>query len=261
LAPYGAWFVDCDATGECFDDYDSKHPATRFDDLQVRRARLRWLADAHRLVVGSEGGSVLFTDVICFGHGVDTPYLGHLHPAFRDRQSPHFLGRHWPPDQPEQSFKLVPVPPALRTPYFDPRVRVPLYRAAVGDELVTSHHWSFDSLKLGDVAGDRQLFELLAMTPPMFHLSRDSWPQRRAAITRHFEFWSPLHRVLAMAPLVGFERLTDDRLLQRATYRAANGEVRVTVNFAAGERLGQAGRSVVVEGAIDGAPRTFRVGD
>ncbi len=247
-APFTAWFVDCDATGECFDDYRTERPMTRLDDLRLRRARLGWLAEEQGLVVGSEGGSVLFADVIDFGHGVDTPYLGHLDPAPRDRDSEYFLGAHWPPDQPQQSFEPVPVAPSLRSPYFDPRCRIPLYRAAVGDELVTSHHWSFDSLKFADIAGDRELLELLTMTPPMYHLCRAAWPARRGAIAKHYAFFGPLHRVLATAPLVGFEHLSSDRLLQRATYRLARGEVTLTVNFAAEERGGSPARSVTVAG-------------
>ena len=46
-----AWFVDCDATGECFDDYHPLHPASRSDDTGHRRHRLRWLEE-HRHLFG-----------------------------------------------------------------------------------------------------------------------------------------------------------------------------------------------------------------
>ncbi len=179
---YSAWFIDCDATAECFDDFHPDHPATRVEDINERRRRLRWLERDQRLVIGSEGGSVLFSDVIHFGHGLQTPYIGHLDPAFRDRKSPHFLGRYWPTDTPENAFKPVPVPPSLLSPYFDPRVLIPLYRAAVGDEIIATHHWSFDSLKLSGVAGVRQLLEILYQVPPMYHLNRETWLQRRDRI-------------------------------------------------------------------------------
>ena len=38
--PFSAWFVDCDATAECFDDYNPLHPATKVDDIRTRRQRL-----------------------------------------------------------------------------------------------------------------------------------------------------------------------------------------------------------------------------
>jgi hypothetical protein len=256
--PYSAWFVDCDATAEGFDDYSPLHPATRVDDMNTRRQRLRWLEQEKRLVVGSEDGSVLFTDVIHFGHGVQTPYLGHLDPAFRDKDSPHFLGRHWPPDSPDQSFKPVPAPPSLKSPYFDPRVRLPLYQAALGDQVVVSHHWSFDSLKLSDVAVDRELMEILYLVPPLYHLNRETWPQRKDAITRHFSFWSPLHRLLATAPLVRFQWLSDDRLVQRTTFRHPTGDITVTVNFSTDARSGFPARSATVTGLIALTQRIYQ---
>ena len=230
-SPYSAWFVDCDATGECFDDYNPLHPATRVDDLKLRRQRLRWLENERQLVVGSEGGSALFADVIHFGHGVHTPYIGHLDPSFREPQSPYYLGRYWPPDSPDSSFKPVPVPPSLKTPYFDPTVRIPLYQAALGDELIGTHHWSFDSLKFDDVEQTRELMEILYMMPPLYHLNREAWPKRRERILQHLAFWGPLHRELATAPLTRFACLSEDRLVQRTTFQPKSGEVTITVNF------------------------------
>ena len=209
------------------------------------------------MIVGSEGGSVLFADVIHFGHGVHTPYLGHLDPAFQDAKSPHFLGRHWPPDTPEQSFKAVPVPPSLITPYFDPTVRFPLYQAALGDELIATHHWSFDSLKFSDIVGTRALLEILYLVPPMYHLNREAWPKRKDRILHHVNFWSPLHRQLSMAPLVNFEWLTENRQLQRTTFATAQREVTITVNFSDSEQSGFPPRSASVDGAIELETRTY----
>lgn len=256
---FSAWFIDCDATAECFDDYNPRHPATKVDDIQTRRERLRWLEAEKKLIVGSEGGSVLFADVIHFGHGPQTPYLGHLAKEFKDAKSASFLGRYWPSDTPANSFKAIPVPHSLITPYFDPRVRIPLYRAALGDEVIVSHHWSFDSLKLADVAAERELMELLYLVPPMYHLNRETWPQRRQRIVQHFNFWSPLHRQLATAPLTRFETLTPDRLLQRTTFRQRKGEVTITVNFSKDLLENYPPLSATVAGPITVSQAVFRL--
>jgi hypothetical protein len=255
--PYSAYFIDCDATAECFDDYSPQHPATRNDDVRLRRQRLGWLDESHHLVVGSEGGSVLFADVIAFGHGIQTPYLGHLDPAFKDQDSPHFLGKYWPPDQPAVSFKPTTVPPALRVPYFDPTVRIPLYRAALGDELIATHHWSFDSMKFSDVQQTRELLDVLYMTPPMYHLNRQAWPQRRERIRAFTAFWSPLHQELGAAPMTAFEFLSDDRLLQRATYETPHGHATITVNFARRPSGGHPALSATADGDIRQANRVY----
>jgi hypothetical protein len=260
LTPFTAWFVDCDATAECFDDFHPLHPATKVDDLRARRQRLSWLVAAQHLVVGSEGGSVLFADLVHFGHGPQTPYLGHLAPEFKEPGSPSFLGRHWPPDAPASYFKPIPTPRRLVTPYFDPQVRIPLYRAALGDEVIVSHHWNFDSLKLSDTAGQRELLELLYLVPPMYHLNRGTWPQRQDAIVRHFTFWSSLHRRLATAPLTKFEVLSPDRLLQRTTYRLPEGEVTMTVNFSSSPVQGYPPESATVAGPIAVGQKVFQRG-
>ncbi|MCL5281392.1 MAG: glycoside hydrolase [Planctomycetes bacterium] len=257
-APYSAWFIDCDATAECFDDFSPGHPATRIEDAKLRRQRLAWLESEHRLVVGSEGGSVLFADVIHFGHGVHTPYIGHLDPSFRDTQSPYYLGRYWPPDSPEQFFKPVPVPPSLKTPYFDPTVRIPLYQAALGDEVIATHHWNFDSLKFADIKQTRELMEILYVVPPMYHLNRETWPKRRDEILQHLAFWGPLHRELATAPLTRFACLSEDRLVQRTTFQPKSGEVTITVNFGAKAQAGFAPYSATATGSILMPQRVFR---
>ncbi|MGH9340144.1 MAG: glycoside hydrolase [Acidobacteriota bacterium] len=257
--PYSAWFIDCDATAESFDDYSPGHEATRVDDVDARRRRLHWLESEHELIVGSEGGSVLFADATHFGHGTHTPYIGHLDAAFRDRESPYFLGSYWPPDTPENAFKAVPVPPSLVTPYFDPTVRVPLYRAALGDEVIVSHHWSFDSLKFDNVATTRELFEILYMVPPMYHLNRETWPKRRDRILQHLAFWAPLHRDLASAPLIRFEWLSEDRLVQRTAFRLNHGDVTITVNFGTRWQGGYPPYSATVSGRqAAGAQRVYR---
>ncbi len=245
---YSSWFIDCDATAECFDDFNPLHPASRVDDMNIRRKRLSWLESDKQLLVGSEGGSVLFADVIHFGHGVHTPYIGHLDPAFRDKESKHYLGRHYPPDSPEQYFKSVPVPPSLQSPYFDPLIRIPLYQAALGDEVVATHHWIFDSLKFNDIGTIRALMEILYMVPPMYHVNREMWPIRREKILRHVGFWGPLHRELATATLVQFEYLSQDRLVQKTSFQTDTGVVTITVNFSDQAQMNYPGNSATVHG-------------
>jgi hypothetical protein len=156
-------------------------------------------------------------------------------------------------------FKPTPVPPSLHTPYFDPIVRIPLYQAALGDEIVATHHWSYDSFKFSDVAGTRELMELLYMVPPMYHLNRETWPQRRERIARHYAFWSPLHQTLATAPLIRFDYLTTDRRLQRTTFRVPVGDVTITVNFQDSEVKGYPAESATVAGKIPVAQSVYRV--
>jgi hypothetical protein len=258
VVPYSTWFVDCDATGECFDDYNPRHTATRLTDITERRKRLAWLSETQKVLVGSEGGSVLFADVIHFGHGVQTPYVGHLDPAFRDAKNAYFLGRHWPADTPQSFFKAAPVPPQIAMQYFNPTIRIPLYRSAVGDEVIATHHWSFDSLKFSDLVATRELLDILYMVPPMYHLNRATWPGRKERIVRLVSFWGPIHRQLAGAELTRFEWLSEDRALQRTTFALNGSEVTITVNFAEREQKRYPPKSATVSGAIEVPEKRYK---
>jgi hypothetical protein len=127
-------------------------------------------------------------------------------------------------------------------------VRIPLYRAALGDELVGAHHWSFDSLKLADVKVTRELMEILYVVPPMYHLNRDTWPKRRDEVLRHLAYWGPLHRELATVPLEGFTCLSADRLVQRTIFHRKGSKITITVNFGGKAQVGYAPYSATVSG-------------
>ena len=139
-------------------------------------------------------------------------------------------------------------------------MRIPLYQAALGDEVIATHHWSFDSLKLTDIKNTRELMEILYLVPPMYHLNRETWPKRREQILRHLAFWGPLHRELATAPLTGFACLSEDRLVQRTTFHRKSGEVTITVNFGEKAQAGYAPYSATVSGAISVPKQVFRAG-
>jgi hypothetical protein len=103
--------------------------------------------------------------------------------------------------------------------------------------------------------------ELLYMVPPMYHLNRETWPQRKQVIARHFAFWSPLHRRLAEAPLTRFEILSPDRLVQRTTFRLPEGEATITVNFSNSSSQGFPPESATVAGAIAVDQKVLRLGE
>ena len=86
-------------------------------------------------------------------------------------------------------------------------------------------------MKFADVAASRELLEILYMVPPMYHINRSSWANRKARILAHLAFWAPLHRELATAPLASFEYLSEDRMLQRTSFQTPKGNVSITVNF------------------------------
>ncbi len=225
---FSAVFVDCDAFGQFFDDYSPAHTATKQDDMLARLDRLRWLSDAHGLVVGSEGGSACAAPAIHFAHGMLTPVIGWGDTDLKDKASPYYLGAYWPQDGPAIFLKQVPLKPAYKPFYYDPCYRLPLYQTVFHDSVAATHHWGNASLKFADQVRTVALLEQLYNVPPLYHLNLSEWEKHKGHILKHYAFFSPLHRELALLPMTGFEWLTDDRLVQRTTF--GDGTT-ITANF------------------------------
>jgi hypothetical protein len=93
---------------------------------------------------------------------------------------------------------------------------------------MTTNHWTQGSLKFGNVAGVRELLELLYGVPPLYHVNLEQFDVIVPAMKRHYAVFSPLHRQIGGLPLTTFEWLSADRLVQRTVF----GErVEVIANF------------------------------
>jgi hypothetical protein len=226
---FNSWFIDCDAYGDLQDDYSPDHPMTERGDMQARLDRMAWIRDTYGLVIGSERGAAYAAPALHFAHGMMTPVIGWGDPDLqKDKQSPYYLGAWWPPDGPQVMMKHVPLKPKYRTPYFDPRFRLPLYQTVFHDSLITTHHWGYASLKFADQVQTVALLELLYNVPPLYHLNLDEFDKHEARISAHYRFFSPLHRELATQPLTDFTWLTPDRLVQRTVF---GDRVELVANF------------------------------
>jgi Glycosyl hydrolases related to GH101 family, GH129 len=225
-----AWFIDCDAFGELFDDYSPEHPATQADDMQARLSRMAWIRDTYNVVIGSEGGSAYAAATIHFAQGMMTPIIGWGDPDLKDPTSPYFLGRPWPPENPASVFKQVPLKPAYARFYFDPRFRLPLYQTVFHDSVVTTDHPGSPFLKFKDVIGTRALLQMLYDVPPLYYLHQNEFKRHKRWMKAHYAFFSPLHREAGLLPLTEFSWLTTDRLVQRTVF---GRKIELVANFRA----------------------------
>jgi hypothetical protein len=223
-----AWFIDCDAFGELFDDYSPLHSATQREDMEARLSRMAWVRDTYKVVIGSEGGSAYAASTIHFAQGMTTPIVGWGDPDLKDPQSPYFRGRAWPPDHPASVFKQVPLKPKYARFYFDPRFRLPLYQAAFHDSVITTDHPGSPFLKFRDQITPRTLLELLYNVPPLYYLDRKELAGHGPWMKAHYAFFSPLHREAGLLPLTAFDWLTKDRMVQRTVF---GGKIELVANF------------------------------
>lgn len=241
-AGFNAWFLDAYATGMLFDSYRSVLGMTQAQNAEGNVDAARWIANHLQLPVGSEDGNATTARGVLFAHGMQTPVMGWGDREMtQDKQSPYYVGAWYPPEQPAVFFKRVPLKEPLRTVYFAPAMRLPLYQAVFHGSVITTHHWLFDSLKLSNVQAENELTQLLYNVPPLYHLSAATLQQRLPMIQRQDGFFRPLHERLATQALTDFRWLSSDRLLQQTTF--ADG-TRLVANFAQEQREGYAGRSV-----------------
>ena len=220
-----AYFLDVDAAGELYDDFDPAHPMTHEEDRTNRLARMRTIADERGLVLGSESAAGWATPAIHVSHGTLTPKSARLWAALRDRD---LVGGYWPPERPRIMFQVADAPADLARLTFDPRYRLPLFEAVFHDSVVATDFWGVPLPKFRNVVKARTLLLLLYNVPSVWHLDRRAVREQGERIAALDRFFSPLHRRLAREPLTGFEWLTADRLVQRTRFGDA---FTLTANF------------------------------
>lgn len=228
-AGFNSWFLDAYATGMVFDSYRPDATLTQSENATANENAAQWVARSQGLVVGSEDGNATTSRGILFAHGMQTPVIGWGDVDMsRNKQSPWFLGDWYPPQKPAVFFKPVPLKPPYGTLHFDPTTRLPLYQAVFHGSIITTHHWLFDSLKLGNVRLQNELTQLLYNVPPLYHLSEDTLSNRVAIIGQQDAFFRPLHERLATQAMTGFQWLTDDKRVQQTTFSDGS---RLVANF------------------------------
>lgn len=227
---FNSWFVDCDATGEIYDDYSPAHPTTQQQDLKARLERLGYFANDKQMVVGSEGGNDYASSIIAFAQGIESPVIAWGDPDMREnQQSEYYVGGYYAPDGiPDRYGKAVPVKPLYEKVYTDPAYSLPLYKLVYNDAIITTNHWEWGTYKIKGEEADKMLYGLLYNVPPLYHLDRKTWEEDKASILDYLNVWSPFHQQAVSHEMSAFAILTDDKLVQSAQY---GEDLKVIANF------------------------------
>ncbi|MFC1719401.1 glycoside hydrolase, partial [Candidatus Poribacteria bacterium] len=256
---FNSWFIDCDAYGELYDDYSELHTATQLDGMNARMERIAWIRDAHKTVVGSEGGAAYSASTIHFAHGMMTPVIGWGDPNLKDKDSPYYIGGYWPPDGPAVFVKQVPLKPAYFHTYYDPSFRLPLYQTVFHDSVIATHHWGYTSLKFMDQIGTVALLEMLYQVPPMYHMNLAEFKKHKKRMKAHYDFFSPLHRETGLLPITDFAWLSSDRMVQRTVF---GNNIVMVANFGMEEYEYETdiipGRSIMAKWLDSGKTKIFQ---
>lgn len=226
---YNSWFLDVAATGMVFDDFDPAKPTTQAQDAQNRMAGMAWIAKRQGVLVGSEEGGAVANRTAAFAHGPQTSGFGWQDPDMRrNKRSPYYLGAWHPEFQPDYFFRQSRLKPGYQALYFDPAIRLPLFQSVFHDSIVTTHHWTMDSLKFKESRQTTELLQQLYNVPPLLNLSLDSASARIPYLKGLDAFFRPLHERLYNQPLTGFRWLDKRGEVQQSEF--ADG-TRLVANF------------------------------
>ncbi|MCX7134715.1 glycoside hydrolase [Aeromonas sp.] len=226
---YNSWFLDVAATGMVFDDFDPAKPTTQAQDAQNRMAGMAWIAKSQGVLVGSEEGGAVANRTAAFAHGPQTSGFGWQDPDMRrNKRSPYYLGAWHPEFQPDYFFRQSRLKPGYQALYFDPVLRLPLFQSVFHDSIVTTHHWTMDSLKFRESRQTTELLQQLYNVPPLLNLSLDSAGARIPYLKGLDAFFRPLHQRLYNQPLTGFRWLDKKGEVQQSEF--ADG-TRLVANF------------------------------
>ena len=220
-----AYFLDCDAMGEFFDDYTPDHPMTQAKDRENRLQRMTYLAKEQGLVLGSETAASWAMEVLAFTHGAFSVHNTIHYPWMSDREN---YGGWWPPERPQIFFKKQQAPKKYMKGRYSPVSRIPLYQAAFHECIVTTDRWEIPHQKFENCWKEREILELLYGVPSIWAFDRRELQTHGASLKKLFEFFHPLHKRIATLSLTDFRVLTPDQLVQSTVWE---DQVELVANF------------------------------
>lgn len=228
---FNSWFVDCDATGEIYDDYSTAHITTQEEDLAARMQRMAYIRDTYQMVVGSEGGNDFAASTIAFAHGIELKSFSWMDADMKEnKESEYYIGKYFNPGGgvAEHFAKRVPLKETYYTLFVDPSYDIPLFKLVYNDSVISSYHWEWSTFKIKEATQTRMLREILYNTPPLYHLDDAEWAEYKDDITKHTAVWSNFSKQAVLQEMTDFSYLSADGLVQSTQYGT---DIRVVANF------------------------------
>ena len=209
--PYRCRFIDTTTASPWRECYHPKHPMTRSESKQFKMDLLRYVSDGSGLVCGSETG-----------HDAAVPFVHYFEGMLS-------LGPYRVPDSGRDMMRIWDeVPEAVAKFQTGHAYRLPLWELVYHDCVVAQWYWGDYNNKLPKVWDQRDLWNSLYGTPPMFMFDRKIWEANRERFVKSYRTAANVARATGYSEMLSHEWLTPDHAVQRT--RFANGVV-VTVNF------------------------------
>jgi hypothetical protein len=209
--PYRCRFIDTTTASPWRECYSPDHPMTRSQSREWKMKLLQYVSRDMNLVTGSETG-----------HDAAVPYLHY----FEGMMS---LGPYRITDAGRNMSEIIDeVPEQIAKFQLGYQYRLPLWELVYHDCVVSYWYWGDYNNKIPAVWQQRDLFNILYGTPPMFMFNKHVWEQNRDRFIQSYHHIAPVTLKTGYSEMTNFRFLTADRSVQQAWY--ANG-ASVIVNF------------------------------
>jgi hypothetical protein len=209
--PYRCRFIDTTTASPWRECYDANHPLTRGESRHWKMELLRYMSQDMHLVTGSETG-----------HDAAVPFVHYFEGMLS-------LGPYRVPDSGRQMQRIWDEVPELVAKYqLGHQYRLPLWELVYHDCVIAQWYWGDYNNKLPSLWDQRDLFNVLYGTPPMFMFTRTFWEQNKDRFAKSYKDTCTVARAVGYAEMTDHRFLTPDRSVQQT--RFANGVV-VTANF------------------------------
>lgn len=217
---FNSWFIDCDATGEIYDDYSSEHLTSKEEDLKARLKRMSYIQNEKNMVIGSEGGNDFASNLIAFAHGIELPSFSWYDSDMKEKDSEYYIGKYYSQNGgvPDHFGKQIKVKEYLKQIFLDSRYDIPLYKLVYNDSVITTYHWDWSTLKIEDEIQNRMLREILYNVAPLYHLDKTVWEQWKTVITEHTKQWAEFSKRAVLNEMTNFEYLDEQRYVQKTEF-------------------------------------------
>lgn len=229
--PFNSWFIDCDATGEIYDDYSTSHITTQKEDLTARLERMSYIRDQYNLVIGSEGGNDFASSTIAYAHGIELKSFSWIDEDMKsNKDSEFYIGKYYNSTGgvAEHFSKRIPIKDQYYTVFVDPKYDIPLFKLVYNDSIITSYHWDWSTFKIQGSTQDRMIREVLYNVPPLYHLDAEEWEKYKQDIINHQVIWSNFSKEAVTKEMTDFEYLSEDGTVQKTIY---GNELLTVANF------------------------------
>jgi len=207
VTPYRCRFIDTTTASPWRECYHPDHPLDRTQDRYWKMQLLDFVSGDMGLVTGTETG-------------ID-PSVPYVH-YYEGMMS---LGPYRLPDCGYTLIDYKPPTPEFLKYQVGPFYRVPLWELVYHDCTVAMWYWGDSTNKAPEVWDQRDLFNLLYGTPPLFMLSPEVWQTHKSRFVQTYQSVCPFTRRVGYDEMLSHEFLTPDHTLQRTTWSSGRALV------------------------------------